>query len=193
MEIIRVGENKLKLILTDEDLKKHRLSFESLSYDNTETRRILWQILDEAKQKTGFDAASEKTLVQAYPGRKSGCEIYVTRLCAKSASVRGRQSVFCFRDPSSLFAVSRALLHSAHTYESALYKDEKEFYYLSLKEPLSSCIQKDDLLSPLSFIEEYGKRVKDGVFFAYIKEHGKCLWENGAIEALCEEGSAKKV
>ena len=193
MEIIRIGENKLKLILTDEDLKKHRLSFESLDYDNTETRRILWQILDEAKQKTGFDAASEKTLVQAYPGRKSGCEIYVTRLCARSPSLRGRHSVYCFADPAGLFSVCRALAHSEHKYESALYKDEKDYYYLCIKEPLAGSIQKEDLLTPLSFIEEYAKRVKEGVFFAYIKEHGACLWEEGAIEALCEKKSRRRV
>ena len=193
MEIIRIGENKLKLILTDEDLQKHRLTFESLNYDNTETRHILWQILDEAKQKTGFDAASEKTLVQAYPGRKSGCEIYVTRLSARNTSLRGRQSVYCFNDPSALFTVSKALTHSERKYESALYKDEKGYYYLSIKEPLTSSIQKDDLLTPLSFIEEFAKRVKENVFFAYIKEHGECLWEEGAIEALCEKKSRRRV
>ena len=188
MEIIRIGENKLKLILTDEDLKKHHLCLEGLDYDNTETRRVLWQILDEAKQITGFDAAAERTLVQAYPGRKSGCEIYVTRLSAREPLVRGHHSVYRFEDILSLFAVARELVHSERHYESALYRDECGAYYLALKEQLQSSIQKEDQLSPLSFIEEYAPRIKSGVFFTYIKEHGRCLRERDALSALlaCE-------
>lgn len=193
MEIIRIGENKLKLILTDEDLEKHHLKFETLNYDNTETRRILWQILDEAKQKTGFDAAAEKTLVQAYPGRKSGCEIYVTRLNARTSSVRGRHSVFRFEDASELFTVCYELSRRGRHYEAALYEDEKEHYYLCIKEPPVSSIQKDELLSPLSFIEEYGQKLKGNTFFSYIKEHGACLIDAGAIEALCHFNCEVKV
>ncbi len=193
MEIIRIGEHKLKLILTDEDLKKHKLTLDKLDYGNTETRRILWQILDEAKEKTGFDAAQDKTLVQAYPGRKSGCEIYVTRLGARSGGLRGRHSIFCFSDPADLFTVSRELAHAGTRYDSALYKDEKGYFYLCIKETLVSSIQKEELVTPLSFIEEYGKRIKDSVFFAYIKEHGECLWETSAIEMLSEKKTQPRV
>jgi negative regulator of genetic competence, sporulation and motility len=193
MEIIRIGEHKLKLILSDEDLKKHKLTLEKLDYGNTETRRILWQILDEAKEKTGLDAAADKTLVQAYPGRKSGCEIYVTRLGARSGGIRGRHSIYCFSNPDDLFTVSRELSHAGARYESALYKDERENFYLCIKEPLVSSIQKEDPVTPLSFIEEYGKKIKDNVFFAYIREHGECLRETGAIEVLSQKNRQPKV
>ena len=102
MEIIRIGNDKLKLILTDGDLKKYSLKTERLDYDNTETRRVLWQILDEAKKETGFDAAAERTLVQAYPGRRGGCEIYVTRLI-RPTGCHGREEVYRFEDADSLF------------------------------------------------------------------------------------------
>lgn len=186
MEIIRIGENKLKLILSNEDLEKHHLKLESLDYDNTQTRRVLWQILDEAKQKTGFDAAAERTLVQAYPGRKSGCEIYITRLSASSPSLRGKHSIFRFYDPSMLFSVCDTLKKSARKYEGALYRDDRDFYYLCLKEPLLGSIQKEEALSPLSFVEEYAQRIKSTDFFAYIKEHGTCLIESDAIETLSD-------
>ena len=51
-----------------------------LDYENTETRRAFWSILDEAKHRTGFDAASEKVFVQVYPSKSGGCEMYVTKL-----------------------------------------------------------------------------------------------------------------
>ena len=189
MEIIRIGENKLKLILTGEDLEKHHLKLDSLDYDNTETRRVLWQILDEAKQKTGFDAASERTLVQAYPGRKSGCEIYITRLSNHTPGLKGRHSIFRFYDPTTLFSVCRTLSTGTRKYDGALYKDDQDFYYLCLKESLASSIQKEDALSPLSFVEEYAQRVKSTSFFAYIKEHGSCLLASRAVETLSDFSS----
>lgn len=75
-----ISDSKLKIMLTKEDLKEYALDCNTLDYENTETRRAFWSILDEAKHRTGFDAASEKVFVQVYPSRAGGCEMYVTKL-----------------------------------------------------------------------------------------------------------------
>ncbi len=80
MELIMISESKLKIMLTSEDMKEYSLDCNTLSYENTETRRAFWSILDEAKHRTGFDAASERVFVQVYPSRKGGCEMYVTKI-----------------------------------------------------------------------------------------------------------------
>lgn len=179
MEIIRIGNDKLKLILTDGDLKKYSLNTERLDYDNTETRRILWQILDEAKKETGFDAAAERTLVQAYPGRRGGCEIYVTRL-VRPAKRHGREEVYRFEDADSLFRAAEVALARGDEYESALHKGE-EAYYLTLMLPASV---KDEPFSALSYLEEYAERIKGGGTGAYIREHTECLIAREAIKKL---------
>ncbi len=179
MEIIRIGSDKLKLILTDGDLKKYSLKFEGLDYDNTETRRVLWQILDEAKKETGFDAAAERTLVQAYPGRRGGCEIYVTRLAERTRG-NGREEVYRFQEADALFKVADIAAARGEEYASALYREE-EAYYLLVLLPRSA---KESQLSSLSFIEEYAERLKGSGTLAYIREHGECLIEKGALEKL---------
>ena len=80
MELIVISNSKLKIMLTSEDMREYSLDCNTLDYENTETRRAFWSILDEAKQRTGFDAASEKVFVQVYPSKKGGCEMYVTKL-----------------------------------------------------------------------------------------------------------------
>ncbi len=80
MELIVISDNKLKIMLSGEDLKQYSLDCSMLNYENTETRKAFWSILDEAKHRTGFDAASEKVFVQVYPSRSGGCEMYVTKL-----------------------------------------------------------------------------------------------------------------
>lgn len=80
MELIVISDSKLKIMLTSEDLREYSLDCSTFDYENTETRRAFWSILDEAKHRTGFDAASEKVFVQVYPSKKGGCEMYVTKL-----------------------------------------------------------------------------------------------------------------
>jgi len=183
LEIIRIGENKLKLILSDEDLLKYHLKFESLDYDNTETRRVLWAILDEAKKKTGFDAAADRTLVQTYPGRKGGCEIYVTRQTDAHPAVGSNTFIYRFAQEESVFTVCRLLRMKREDYASALYRTADGFYYLALT-PKETPHGKENLLSPLSFVEEYAQRIKSNGIFAYIKEHGTCLFSKDAAERL---------
>ena len=66
MELLRIGDKKLKVTLSGEDMEHYRLDSETMDYDTTETRSAFWQILDEAKHKTGFDAGGGKIFVQIY-------------------------------------------------------------------------------------------------------------------------------
>ena len=80
MELIRIDEEKLKMILSHEDLLEFELDEDDLDYTNTETKRMFWELLRRAKQSTGFDTDGHRVLVQLYPSREGGCEIFVTRL-----------------------------------------------------------------------------------------------------------------
>lgn len=179
LEIIRIGNDKLKLILTDGDLSKYNLKLEGCRYDNTETRRVLWQILDEAKKETGFDAAAERTLVQAYPGRKGGCEIYVTRLASQTRKDK-KESLYRFEDEETLFFAAKHLGPNIKIESSALYKDDGAYYLLLQSEKE----EKGASLSSLDFLEEYGTSVKTKGACAYIKEHGECILERDAAKKL---------
>ncbi|MBQ8907977.1 MAG: adaptor protein MecA [Clostridia bacterium] len=191
MDLIRISDDKLKVILDKRDMQEYALSNENLDYDNEDTRRALWEILDEAKRRLGFNAAENRILVQAYPDKKGGCEIYVTKMEEMDAaegrerrrSIRGRLSVFSFGDFDTLCAVCKRLSTSPHQYESALYY-HRIFYYLFIKERLTDSILPPSRLSPLSFVEEYAKRAKGPLEAAYIKEHGESLLESHAIEKL---------
>ncbi len=185
MEIVRISEEKLKLTLCKEDLDKYSLKPEELDYDKTETRRVIWQILDDAKKRTGFDAAADRALIEAYPGRRGGCEIYVTLLSEKKKKrgIRGRYSVFRFQSVESLFSLCRALSRLGRRYESELYR-LREGLFLLVKEPLEDSIRKEQTLSPLSFAEEYGTRCKQAGLPAYIREHGERLIAENAIGRL---------
>ena len=68
MEMIPVTELKLKIIMKKEDLKKFELRADDLDYGTTETKKMLWSLLADAKRDYGFDTDGYRILVQpSYP------------------------------------------------------------------------------------------------------------------------------
>lgn len=80
MELLLITENKLKISLSRDDLDDLGIACDDIDYNNTETRRVFWSILDEAKHATGFDAAISRIFIQIYPDNIGGCEMYVSRI-----------------------------------------------------------------------------------------------------------------
>ena len=187
MELLRIGERKLKVMLSDEDMEHYRLDKENLDYDTTETRSAFWQILDEAKHKTGFDAGGGKLFVQIYPSRGGGCEMYVTLAEGEKAAqrqrslVRGYESVYRFETLELLLEVCRKLCELGYRDESSVFAADGA-YYLIIREKLESSIMSPKALGEFSFIEEYGTRLSGGVRLAHLREHGKCLEGLRAVE-----------
>ena len=84
MEFLVINESKLKIIMTPEDTAKYEFQASGADYDSPDTRRVFWRIIDEATANVGFDPKGDKILIQLYPSRDGGCEIFVTKLGALS-------------------------------------------------------------------------------------------------------------
>ena len=56
MHIKIISDEKLKVTLSAVDLERYGIRIEDIDYDTTETRRVFWTILDQAKLETGFNA-----------------------------------------------------------------------------------------------------------------------------------------
>ena len=191
MELLRISDKKLKVMLSDEDMERYRLDREHLDYDTTETRSAFWQILDEAKHKTGFDAGGGKLFVQIYPSRGGGCELYVTLTEEEKAPrhkkplVRGYESIYRFETLALLLEVCRKLRELGYRDESSAFAVEGG-YCLIIREKLESSIMSPKALGEFSFIEEYGTRLSGGVRLAHLREHGNCLERERAVEIFSE-------
>lgn len=199
MELIMISDSKLKIMLTTEDMKNYSLDCERMSYDNTETRRAFWSILDEAKHRTGFDAASERVFVQVYPSRSGGCEMYVTKLglgpndaARKEEGVKLRykenyireedpktaceetkeREIYRFSRLSDIAAACKRLCEVGYSAQSAAYSAFGAYY-------LAVC--KTDATELLA---EYGESVPTEPFDMYIGEHGNCICAQNATKTL---------
>ena len=190
MELILINDKKLKIMLTPEDMKEYELDCETVDYTQTETRRAFWSILDEAKQQTGFDAASERVYIQLYPSRTGGCEMYVTKVGLLPTGVRSTQKgmlriaqerklAYSFPDMELLLRVCRQLDGVDCIGGSRAYIDDGGICYLYI-----SGVRGFGIPERLSFVSEFGNAEDPERLSGYIAEHCRCICESDAIKTL---------
>ena len=195
MELLRINEKKLKVILSEEDMDRYRLDRDTMDYDTTETRSAFWQILDEAKHRTGFDACGARIFVQIYPSRGGGCELYVTKILAPAPAdtkkappppareERTRPVVYLLPSLADLLRICRHLAATDYRGESAAYIGEGDACYLVLSEPLRGVGYPHS--APLYHpAEEYGERCSGNTKLTYVREHAHCLLDTDAVARL---------
>lgn len=193
MELLLISENKIKISLTKEDLDGYSITSEDIDYDNTETRRVFWTLLDEAKRVTGFDAAKSRIFIQIYPGKDGGCELYVSkinkstedvgsvgalkRLVKQCESVKSTEMTVCrLQSIEGLIAVCKRLKALGYNGEASAFSEGKERFYLTL----------DGYDTDSGFLEEYGGADLDGRMIPYIKEHCTLICDKDAVQRLSE-------
>ena len=190
MELFPINEQKIKITLSREDLAAWQLSCDTIDYDTTETRRAFWGILDEAKKKTGFDAAKEKVFVQLYPAKNGGCEMYVTKLNETSdpppvsftkSLPLWEKTLYAFSHLEDMLSACARLAECGFASDSAAYA-EMHTYYLSVGNtlPVKKRGQRENL-SPTDLVSEYGKKI-DLAKEAWLCEHGECICPDHAVE-----------
>lgn len=156
MELIRISQTKLKIMLDSADMKHFEL--DSGSCIDISGREAFRNILKEARDRCGFDAVDEKVFVQYYPDKGGGCEMFVTKLTDSRADGRGRGStesgrhfaysnggaverydsgyiVYSFCTLTGLLSTCKMLNHTGYGGESLVYRMiDKRRYYLVLSE-----------------------------------------------------------
>ncbi len=203
LELHLIGEEKLKVLLTPFDMMKYNLTCEKLDYENTETRKAIWNILDYAKHETGFDAARGRICIEVFPEKNGGCAIYITKLRQNELSDKKdgmeldgekdarkeSSAVYGFEESESLFRVCRFLSHKGYSLPSRAFFEplpkRKCRYYLEIYESqLPSFGKKAKYLRENLFIGEFGTRMEGEISRSYLCEHCLPICEKNAVETL---------
>ena len=199
MDLIKINENKLKIMLTPSDMQSYAISAEELDAENIETRAAFRTIMKEARSRTGFDSDGKRIYVQLYPSKEGGCELFVTKLglagqhkekdrpvlaSSKSIPNQGNIAVFAFETLEDVIRVCRHLRSHFSHIESSIWRDELGRYYLRLQSRKGIF----SLLDPakLALVHEYSESKEPTATLLYIKEHASPICEKNAIERLSE-------
>lgn len=188
MDLIRISEKKLKVMLSRKDMEKYAFDGEKLDYCDDGTRLAFRSILDEAKSRTGFDTADEKVLIQVYPSKSGGCEMFVTKLGEKEKTknvcpVPTRSDAFFrFDRLEDLTKSCRLLRENGFHGESRLYcaGEKRGRFFLSLP--------KDSDRIFFGIVSAFGFPAESGFLYAYLTEYGTLLCPEGAVEKMAACG-----
>ncbi len=194
MEVLKISDSKLKLMLTKEDMRDFGLVSEHVDYNDSAVRRSFFKILDSVKDSHGFDAEGDKLLIQYYPSRDGGCELFVTKLgilpleaeraISRSERVtllRARRAIYKFESSDALLDAVR-LISDSSVKTSDLYRADDGGYYLDLVERGAG---RGGSISEYVKLLEFSKSIPH-TLFPYITEHCERLTEGDAIRQLCE-------
>ena len=190
MEWIRIGENKIKVMLSPEDAAHYALSPACQQDAAILAGSAFRAILSDVRDAADFDASEDKVYVQLYPSKTGGYELFITKmgveLTEKSEATPthkkcGTRTVaLSFTGLSPLIAVCRRLLERGFTGESAAYLDDANRYWLLLKEKGAPARLHDDY----RFAREYGEFEAADTARLLLAEHGRCLAQRGAVEKI---------
>lgn len=171
----------LKILLTEEDLRKFNLTFEDMDYNNENTRNIMHYLLDTARQETGFDS-SGSLVIEALPV-DGGCLLLFTPAGSKR-HIRMKRVVgpyiYELDDVDTILDFARTIgSHIQPMMGSSLYQFENRYrLVLYPGAPLSR--EMGHLLN------EYTHPAGEGdAAAAYTAEHGRPIAVGDALNLLC--------
>lgn len=194
MEYIIISDTKIKIMLTQRELDKYNIDSESFGIGSEDQRLALRRVLNDACRQSGFDSSASRLMVQMYPAKKGGCEIFVTRLEGSSCGVCGcvlgeghgdgdvyNDGCACFSFVSfkGLNAVCRHLHNTGYSGDSDIYISDGGLYYLIL----GKCHSSAGSYNRFSFINEFARTAFDGVP-GYVFEHSRPICEGNAVEVI---------
>lgn len=81
MKIEVLADEKLCVSLSNSDLKDLDITYEEMDYSNVETRRVIWTVLDEAKNCLNTPINTDgRLLIEVCPDENGGCIMFFTAI-----------------------------------------------------------------------------------------------------------------
>lgn len=204
MELIVINESKLKIMMSESDMKNYGLDENEFHCSVINAREILDKILHSSPIHTGFENISndDKILMQLYPDQHGGCELYVTKITLDEKedalimpqeneekyllprSVEKKQikksNLISYRFERLEYGISAAkeLILRNFSGESSFYQGSDGKYYLFIHARQE---QNYYALSYIEFLSEFGEQVNAENTYLLLLEYGKCIFKNNAI------------
>ena len=191
MEYILINEEKLKVTLDKKDLSAWEMCIDDFDYTNPDAKSIFEGILHYAKKEFGFDTSGHRVLLQLFPSKDGGCELFITKLGELSTGTEGgdnemneKKRAYSFECLSHLLSVCKILNSKEIVLESSAWHTSDGRWYLLLSSFKDADTDKSPLITKLSFIEEFGEREDPLTLSHYLGEYANEIATTDAIRIL---------
>ncbi|MBP0979156.1 MAG: adaptor protein MecA [Oscillospiraceae bacterium] len=180
-------KQKLKVILSNQDLKNLNITFEEIYLGSVNTKKTIIKILSKAKDLTGFDLSGKILLIEVFETKENGCVIYFSPMSNKNLDNKSNNYIlgtYSFEYLNLDYLIDSVIklfeTFGYKIFKSSLYIDKtSKKYFLTLVtiDPKSEDI--------IAFLKEFSTlRSTTKLFQIFIDEHYKAIIKNNAIEIL---------
>lgn len=202
MKIEKITENKIRVIIANDELSKKNVSMNSLAKNTDSAQELFKFMLEEAKKQVGFVVNDAKLLVEAYSTQDGFFIITFTKFTSteKQNNVKPKKQIICRRkipDASLKNAIyefknfeefcnfctysnsSRLSDLNGLAKNISLY-EYNSLYYLVLNRINTSF---ECLTVFYASISEFAKCISNSVLYkSKLDEHGKVIFKSNAIK-----------
>lgn len=194
MELIVIDVDRMKIMLSPDELHSYNIDVLTVDTEDEDTKRILYDIVDRARRSAGIDSEWGRMYVQVFASRDGGCEMYVTRYselydeeeeCPMREEQGGvhnqrkKRRIYRIESLGSLVRLCLALSRSGYAERSDVYVAEGgESYYIVLYGETGELCCALEFGSPVSFSGQ----------ICYLSEHSDAYYQDDAVErfsSLC--------
>lgn len=200
MKIERVGENKIRIFVSYDDLEERDIDLDAFNYNSPETQELFWDLMEQAEIELGFDAQESQLCIEAVSDTDHGFVITITRIeedsdfesiqkfiknryrkkdlsRKKSQKICSTLLIYAVEGFDDLCRLCR-LINPLYTGSSRAYVLDSSYYLVlgGIEGNVSNRRQFDSILS------EYADKMQNVDFLeGYLNEYGKKLLSEDAI------------
>lgn len=201
MKIERVGENKIRIFVSYDDLEERDIDLDTFNYNAPETQELFWDLMEQAELELGFEAQESQLCIEAVSDVDHGFVITITRVDdegdfesiqkfiknryrkkdlsakKKTSAISSTILIYALESFDDLCALC-AVIKPLYTGRSKAYGMDGSYYLVlsSIEDNVKDQNQFESILS------EYADKMTNVDFFeGYLNEYGRCLAKENAI------------
>lgn len=199
MKIERINDNKLKIVLSKQDLIDKNIDIHTLNPNSIESQDLFFDILQEIEFYYGFDMGNSQVLLEGVSTSSGGMILTVTKNSAtpkhnhtntkikpkikatkKNNTLEMKDLIYKFDDFDNICEFINRIKNIRITYENSLYEYNQN-YYLVL-----SCSENDEkIYKKLLFVlSDYATFASNVSIKNKLNEYGNMIIEKNAINQL---------
>lgn len=102
MQIKKINNDKLKIILSSNDLDEKNVDVDSFLANPIESQNLFFEILDLAEEKYNFDIENNKAIIEAISLDNNIFILTITKIYTDCPTYNQNLKVYCFEDINDL-------------------------------------------------------------------------------------------
>lgn len=185
MEIIEINSENYKIILSESDLASFGTNSKSFTSDYESSKNVLSAILIKLYEKNGIISKPDSILVQFFPSRYGGGELFLSYKKKEYYSKRVlNRAPGCNRLHTAVFESLEDMILLLHRFRNDKYFPKSDLFYDGRHYIL--CIYQNNTVKDLpDYIHEYARVCfTDELTAAKLCEHTECICKDNAAEII---------